>query len=57
MECVDEETLSDYDPARCCPIEPGSILDQSYTTMVKLGYGRTSTTWLCKDSKYVSSEA
>jgi serine/threonine-protein kinase SRPK3 len=25
--------------------------------MVKLGYGRTSTTWLCKDSKYVSSEA
>jgi hypothetical protein len=34
---VDEETLSDYDPTRYCPIEPGSTLDQSYTAMVKLG--------------------
>jgi serine/threonine-protein kinase SRPK3 len=55
-EYVDEETLSDYNSARYCPIEPGSTIGQSYTALVKLGYGRTSTTWLCKDPKYVSSE-
>jgi hypothetical protein len=57
VDRIDEETLSDYEPARYCPIAPGSILDQSYTALVKLGYGRTSTTWLCKDSEYVSSVA
>lgn len=53
---IDEETLSDYDSSRYSPIEPGSTLDQSYTVMVKLGNGRTSTTWLCKDHKYVRSK-
>jgi hypothetical protein len=57
MGYVDEETLSDYNPVTYCPVEPGSTLDQSYTAMVKLGYGRTSTTWLCKDHQYVSSDA
>lgn len=57
-EHVEEERLSDYDPARYCPIEPGSTLEgpdtnESYTTMVKLGFGGTSTTWLCKERKYV----
>ncbi|RMY82262.1 hypothetical protein D0862_12072 [Hortaea werneckii] len=51
MECIDEESLSSYNPINYCSIEPGSILDESYTAMVKLGYGRTSTTWLCKDGK------
>ncbi|KAK5113555.1 hypothetical protein LTR62_003424 [Meristemomyces frigidus] len=50
---VDEESLSGYNPQRYCPIKPGSTLAQSYTALVKLGYGRASTTWLCKDIKYV----
>jgi hypothetical protein len=54
---VDEETLSDYDPVRYYPIKPGSTLGHSYIAVVKLGYGRTSTTWLCKDYKYVRSKA
>jgi hypothetical protein len=52
-ELVDEKTLSDYDPRRHCPIERGNTLGKAYTTLVKLGYGRTSTTWLCKDGRDV----
>lgn len=50
-ERVEEEDIYDYDPARYCPIELGSMIDDSYTTLVKLGYGGTSTTWLCKERK------
>lgn len=52
---IDEETLSDHDPSQYHQIKPGCTLlgDSSYTAMVKLGYGRTSTTWLCKDHRYV----
>lgn len=55
-DSVDEETLSDYDPARYFRIVPGSTIGRSYTAKVKLGYGRTSTTWLCKDHEYVPPE-
>lgn len=51
-DCIDEESLSGYKPGRYCPITLGGTLGQSYVAMVKLGYGRTSTSWLCKDSKY-----
>jgi hypothetical protein len=52
-ERVEEERISDYDPARYCPIELGSTLEEPdtkelYTTLVKLGFGGTSTTWICK---------
>jgi hypothetical protein len=55
-ERVEEERISDYDPARYCPIELGSTLEEPdtkelYTTLVKLGFGGTSTTWLCKERK------
>jgi hypothetical protein len=55
-ERVEEERISDYDPARYCPIELGSTLDDTYTTMVKLGFGGTSTTWLCRGRKYAVIE-
>jgi hypothetical protein len=55
-ERVEEERISDYDPARYCPIELGSTIEEPdtkelYTTLVKLGFGGTSTTWLCKERK------
>jgi hypothetical protein len=55
---IDEETLSDYNPSQYHPTKPGGPLGDGdsykYTALVKLGYGRTSTTWLCKDhNKYV----
>lgn len=53
MVKVDEELLSGYGPANYCPLQPNSVLDDSYTAVVKLGYGRTSTTWLCTDCQYV----
>lgn len=55
MKRIDEESLSGYIPETYCPIEPGGKLGPSYTALVKLGYGRTSTTWLCKDHMCVSS--
>lgn len=51
-EYAEEERIPDYDPARYCPIELGNMLDDTYTIMVKLGFGGTSTTWLCKERKY-----
>ena len=48
MVRVDEESLSDYGPARHCPLQPSSVLGGSYTAVVKLEYGRTSTTWLAQ---------
>jgi len=61
-ERVEEERISDYDPARYCPIELGSTLEEPdtkelYTTLVKLGFGGTSTTWLCKEHKYVRADS
>jgi hypothetical protein len=50
---IDEESISDYDPARYYPVQLNETLCGSYKTRVKLGFGRTSTTWLCTDDQYV----
>lgn len=49
---IDEESISDYDPARYYPVQLNETLGGSYKTRVKLGFGRTSTTWLCTDDQY-----
>jgi len=46
---LDEETLSTYNPADYYPVRIGDVLHDKYTVVVKLGYGRSSTTWLAQD--------
>lgn len=56
MEKIDEESLSDYDPKSYYPAQSNETLGGIFGTKVKLGYGRTSTTWLCTDDQYVLSD-
>nr|POF23975.1 serine/threonine-protein kinase srpk [Quercus suber] len=49
MDLVEEETLTSYNPDRYYPVIIGEILQNSYSVKAKLGYGRSSTTWLCRD--------
>jgi hypothetical protein len=55
MEKIDEESLSDYDPKSYYPVQFNENVGGIFRAKVKLGYGRTSTTWLCTDDKYVLS--
>lgn len=55
MKKIDEESLSDYDPKSYYPVQLNENVGGTFRAKVKLGYGRTSTTWLCTDDKYVLS--
>lgn len=46
---IEEETLPFYDQRLFYPVRIGEILDKRYQVVAKLGYGTTSTTWLCHD--------
>jgi serine/threonine-protein kinase SRPK3 len=56
MERIDEESLSDYDPKSYYPVQSNDTVGGIFRAKVKLGYGRTSTTWLCTDDQYVPSD-
>lgn len=46
---IEEETLSDYDAEHFYPVHIGDTLNARYSVLGKLGYGVTSTVWLCRD--------
>ncbi|KAI1338589.1 kinase-like protein [Xylariaceae sp. FL0016] len=46
---VEEETLPFYNPNLFCPVTIGQIFAKRYQVVAKLGFGTTSTTWLCHD--------
>jgi serine/threonine-protein kinase SRPK3 len=46
---VEEETLPFYDPKMFYPVRIGEVFRKRYQVVAKLGYGTTSTTWLCHD--------
>ncbi|KAL2222339.1 kinase-like domain-containing protein [Thermoascus aurantiacus ATCC 26904] len=55
-EEVEEETLPTYRAEKHYPVHIGEVFDNRYQVIAKLGYGVTSTVWLCRDlfeSKYV----
>lgn len=35
------------------PVQIGEMLASRYRVIVKLGYGASATTWLCRDTMYV----
>jgi hypothetical protein len=49
---IDEETFDWYDPKDWYPVRIGEVFKSRYQVIGKLGYGVTSTVWLCKDIRY-----
>lgn len=52
-EKIEEERLPLYDAERYYPACIGEVLASRYQIVSKLGYGTSSTTWLCRDLLYV----
>lgn len=48
-EKIEEEQLPGYDPEEYYPVYLGEVFASRYQTVSKLGYGTSSTTWLCRD--------
>lgn len=46
---VEEERLPFYNHREYCPVALGQVLRERYQVSAKLGYGTTSTVWLCHD--------
>ncbi|KAM3475592.1 hypothetical protein MY8738_007318 [Beauveria namnaoensis] len=54
---VEEEEIPDYVAERFYPVRLGEVIRDQYQTVVKLGFGSSSTIWLARDLKnhrYVS---
>ncbi|KAI9703411.1 MAG: hypothetical protein M1820_005883 [Bogoriella megaspora] len=47
---VDEEGIPDYDPKHFYPVNPGELFHNRYEMLVKIGWGRSSTLWLARDT-------
>jgi len=52
-EKIEEEGLPDYKAQRFYPVRMGEIFQSRYQVVSKLGFGSTSTVWICRDLKYV----
>lgn len=46
---VDEENYSWYSHKEFYPIRIGDLIRDRYQVITKLGYGTSSTSWLCRD--------
>lgn len=49
MEKIEEEDLPFYDTKAYYPAYIGEVIASRYQVVSKLGYGMSSTTWLCRD--------
>ncbi|KAL5339932.1 kinase-like protein [Aspergillus crustosus] len=46
---LEEETLPDYLAERYYPVRLGEVFNSRYQVVTKLGFGSSSTVWLCRD--------
>ncbi|KAK2861261.1 hypothetical protein FQN49_004383 [Arthroderma sp. PD_2] len=46
---LEEETIPNYSPQKFYSVQIGDVFNQRYQTVGKLGYGASSTVWLCRD--------
>ncbi|OQO10485.1 hypothetical protein B0A48_03782 [Cryoendolithus antarcticus] len=46
---IEEETTEAYKPKNWYPVRLGEVLNDRYKVVGKLGYGGSSTIWLCRD--------
>lgn len=51
-EPIEEESLTCFKSSRYYPAKLGQVIRDEYKVQAKLGYGATSTTWLCAYKKY-----
>lgn len=52
---LEEETLSHYDASSYYPVHIGQTFRNRYEVAVKLGFGGSSTVWLCHDAAEIPS--
>lgn len=50
---VEEERVPQYKPEKFYPVRLGEVLCTKYQIVAKLGFGTSSTIWLCRDIQYV----
>jgi hypothetical protein len=48
-ERIEEETVANYQADQYYPVELGNIFHSKHQVLAKLGFGTTSTVWLCRD--------
>lgn len=51
---IEEERYGNYVAECFYPVHIGEVFQSRYQVITKLGYGATSTVWLCRDLQYVS---
>lgn len=51
-QMVEEERLPSYNRNHYYPMRMGEVLKDRYRVVAKLGYGASSTVWLCRDLRY-----
>lgn len=49
----EEEALTGCEPSQFYPVHIGQILNSRYRVLGKLGFGASSTIWLCQDHQCV----
>lgn len=55
-QLVEEERLPFYNRSHYYPMRIGEVLKDRYQVIAKLGYGTSSTVWLCRDLRYLISD-
>lgn len=50
-EKVEEEELIHYNPEHFYPVKIGEVFDSRHRVVAKLGFGTSSTIWLCRDDE------
>lgn len=48
-DLIEEERWPWYTPHSFYPVRIGEVLQSRYQVLYKLGYGTTSTIWMCRD--------
>lgn len=46
---LEEDGFAWYDPDKWYPVEIGQVFQSRYQVLLKLGFGSSSTVWLCRD--------
>lgn len=52
-EKIEEETIPNYKAESFWPVRLGDVFESTYQVVAKLGFGTTSTVWLCRDLRCV----
>lgn len=50
---IEEESVCCYQAERFYPVRLGEVFNSKYQVLAKLGFGTSSTVWLCQDLEYV----